>query len=131
MMRSSKPSPLTSPAEVPRRRGRREHRCRRGGNRGCRSGSQDRGWRRTRRPAEHHIAFAGARKTPPALLQKRRSEIVEAVAVDVPGRGDRDPAVVASIDAVEPETSRAIEGCEIDAGAEPRRLADTTSLSPA
>ena len=82
--------------------------------------------------AEHDVTLAGT--VIPAGIGDRSAddEVGEAVAVDVPGPGDRGAAEVVAIDAVEAEAVGAVEGREVEAGAEPRGSAehDVSSRRP-
>ena len=124
---SSKPSPLTSPAEETEDAavvtgidaveaeavGAVEAReIERGG--------------KARSLAEHHIALA--RIGVPARIGARGADqdVVEAVAIDVPRRGDGLAAAVTGIDAVEAEAVGAVEAREI----ERRRQSPTPCRTP-
>ena len=73
--------------------------------------------------AEHHVARAGmaAVRIGP---EGADDQVGEAVAIDVAGRGDRAAAVVAGRHAAELEAVRAVEGGEVEIGAEARGLAE-------
>ena len=78
-------------------------------------------------PAEHHVAVAGvgfdiARRV--AALGAD-DQVVEAVAVDVAGRGDRDAGPVVAILAEDCQTAAAGgDGCQVDGRAKAARLAE-------
>ena len=125
-MRSSKPSPLTSPAPATERRcvacvdaveakavGAVE-------GREIEAGTEPRG------SAEHDVALAGIRIPVSIGAGSADDDIAEAVAVDVPGRGDRAAAIVVRIDAVEAKAVGAVEDREVEAGANPEALPNTT-----
>ena len=120
MIRSSMPSPLTSPApatetplqsyaSIPSRR------------KPLVPSSAARS-RLAAKPcggAEHHIALAGGVPSPDRRMGPD-DQIIDAVAVDVPRAGDREAAVVIRVDPVEAEAVGAVERGEIEARREAR-----------
>ena len=70
--------------------------------------------RKPRRLAEHDVALAGIGVRAWVAAKGADDDVGEAVAVDVPGRGDGATAKVTRIDAVEAEAVRAVERREID-----------------
>ena len=123
-MTSAKPSPLTSPAAATEPPLSSPHRCRRGGSRWCRRGSRGRGWHRT--PRLCRTRRNSRRQTDRAGSASADDEIAEAVAIDVPGPGDRGSRCDhRCIDAVEAEAVGAVEGRKVEAGSRTPRLCRT------
>ena len=121
MIRSSMPSPLTSPAPatetaavVIRRRSRR------GGSRCCRRARRDRGSPRS--PRRSRTPRSSRRRCTCRRDRRRRpdDQVIDAVAVDVPRARDREAAVVIVVDPVEAEAVGAVERGEIEARREAR-----------
>ena len=109
MIRSSMPSPLTSPAPRPRRRLVVSVDRRRGGSRCCRRALESRGSPRSRRGAEDHIALAGTAIPSPSAPRGPDDQVIDAVAVDVARARDREPLRSSRVDPVEAEAVRAVE----------------------
>ena len=73
--------------------------------------------------AEHHVARPGIGSVRIGTAGAD-DQVVEAVAIDVAGRGDREAALVIGRHAAELEAVGAVEGGEVEVGAEARGLAE-------
>ena len=129
MMRSSKPSPLTSPAEdteTPEKSMRILAMDDEAAVAGRDGGEVDLR-REARGLAEHHVAGAriGACVAGAIAVPGPDDEVVEAVTVDVAGRGDRNAGLIVRVLAVDDESAVAgRDRGEVDLGREARGLAE-------
>ena len=120
-IRSSMPSPLTSPRRRPSSRSGR--RCVSPSRRKPllpSSAARSRLGAKAGGGAEHDIARAGIDRRFGRRSEAADDQVVDAVAVDVARAGDRDAAVVAVVDPVEAEAVAAVERGEIEARREAR-----------
>ena len=131
MIRSSKPSPLTSPAEDTDWPDRSSASCAMDDEAAV--AGRDRGEVELRRKAagvaEHHVAVARLVACVAGAVGDRSpdDQVVEAVAVDVAGRGDRIAGLIARVLAMDDEAAVAgSDRGEVDLAAKPEALPNTT-----
>ena len=74
--------------------------------------------------AEHHVVFAGVFPAVRRSMPRADDHVVDTVAVHVPRGAHRPAAIVLRIDAIDGEAIIAVEGRDLETGAEARGLAE-------